>query len=1134
MEVFNPPVVEPFQFSFSRSSFIPRFTPSTHPCRNGYRFWISRSKLDSTPSSSFRFSFSGSRNLTVSAHFARRNGRRNYLRKKLIEDNKVRIDYPYHRPDQNSEVQKFDEIPEGNVIREIESTSFSDGNIEGTKRRPWGESVLWNKLESWVDQYKKDVELWGVGRGLIFTIFQDSDGNVQRVTINEDEILKRSGVVSKNSNDVSLKILRAKSLAREIENGNNVIPMNSSVAKFVVSDKKSGFLHMIQDFRLHPSLNPNILISGRVLFCGLIVIWALKFLVSFRKREVEYTQLEKEMVRRKVKSREEREMKGNYHLEVVPEVSESPFVFTERPMLNMEELMKNIRQGDSSNSELVLLDHDAISKNGEALEVQAKVEEIREMARRVREIEANGRAQVEGSVDDAWSPEKELNGRDVTEGFPEGISDSIKTGNGHSGDKPVNGTEVNGFPDNVLREGNKKVRDFSALDSDAPSDIRHMEHNAREGKEKPSPSDPEDVIKPSDPLENELRRKPRIIHSVKEARAYLSNMSEQRERDPENPSETESETVLSLDGINGNRKIEKFIIDNQMPEANVNASGETYDPRNVQTHMDDVAAIMIDSLVLKDNGSASSEELDRINDVNIPQGNNTDCSSTSAKQSVKNENWIEKNFDEVEPIVKKIGAGFRDCYVDAREKVNQNLEVASEMSQLGIAEDDDELEWMKDDNLREIVFQVRENELTGRDPFYSMDASDKHAFFEGLEKKVVKENQKLQKLHEFLHSNIENLSYGADGISLYDPPDKIIPRWRGPPMEKNPEVLNNFQEERKAFLHELAGVPHPMKKDEPSSVQESKQAPAEGSKSDSPISFNLRNSVSKNSKKANIVVEGSDGSVRAGKKSGKEYWQHTKKWSRGFLDSYSAETDPEVKSVMKDIGKDLDRWITEKEIQEASDLMNKLPENNKKFIENKLNKIKREMELFGPQAVVSKYKEYAEDKEEDYLWWLDLPHVLCIEIYTMQDDEQKVGFYSLEMAADLELEPKPYHVIAFEDPGDCKNLCYIIQAHMKMLRNGHAFIVARPPKDAFREAKANGFGVTVIKKGEIQLNVDQTLEEVEEQITEIGSKIYHDAIMKDRSVDISALMKGVFGVPGKKPKRRRSKRKLKKPTRKNR
>lgn len=76
-----------------------------------------------------------------------------------------------------------------------------------------------------------------------------------------------------------------------------------------------------------------------------------------------------------------------------------------------------------------------------------------------------------------------------------------------------------------------------------------------------------------------------------------------------------------------------------------------------------------------------------------------------------------------------------------------------------------------------------------------------------------------------------------------------------------------------------------------------------------------------------------------------------------------------------------------------------------------------------------------------------------------------------------------------------------------------------PLQDAFREAKANGFSITVISKGELQLNVDQTLEEVEEQIVEIGSKIYHEMMMKERSVDISSLMKGVFGFNSKSMKR---------------
>lgn len=66
-------------------------------------------------------------------------------------------------------------------------------------------------------------------------------------------------------------------------------------------------------------------------------------------------------------------------------------------------------------------------------------------------------------------------------------------------------------------------------------------------------------------------------------------------------------------------------------------------------------------------------------------------------------------------------------------------------------------------------------------------------------------------------------------------------------------------------------------------------------------------------------------------------------------------------------------------------------------------------------------------------------------------------------------------------------------------------------QDTFQESKENGYNVTVIRRGELLLNIDQMLEEVEDQIVEIGSKMYHDQIMKDRSVDMNALMKGVIG-----------------------
>lgn len=219
-----------------------------------------------------------------------------------------------------------------------------------------------------------------------------------------------------------------------------------------------------------------------------------------------------------------------------------------------------------------------------------------------------------------------------------------------------------------------------------------------------------------------------------------------------------------------------------------------------------------------------------------------------------------------------------------------------------------------------------------------------------------------------------SLFSSLDGISLYDPPEKIIPRWKGPPLEKSPEFSNSLSELRKAIIAENT-VLH-VKKDEQNFFQKSKESPPAKNIA-TPLAVNdSEKSLNKGQETSKTIIEGSDGSVKAGKKSGKEFWQHTKKWSRGFLESYNAETDPEVKSIMRDMGKDLDRWITEKEIKEAGDLMNKLPERNKEFMEKKLIKLKREMELFGPQAVVSKYREYADDKEEDYLWWLDLPYVL--------------------------------------------------------------------------------------------------------------------------------------------------------------
>ena len=64
-----------------------------------------------------------------------------------------------------------------------------------------------------------------------------------------------------------------------------------------------------------------------------------------------------------------------------------------------------------------------------------------------------------------------------------------------------------------------------------------------------------------------------------------------------------------------------------------------------------------------------------------------------------------------------IGDGFRENYMVARERVGEQLKMHTEITQLGSIEDESELEWMKDDRLKEIVFQVRENEWQAETPF---------------------------------------------------------------------------------------------------------------------------------------------------------------------------------------------------------------------------------------------------------------------------------------------------------------------------------------------------------------------------------------------------------------------------------
>ncbi|KAM1125584.1 hypothetical protein TB2_040829 [Malus domestica] len=432
-----------------------------------------------------------------------------------------------------------------------------------------------------------------------------------------------------------------------MERGNNGIPRNSSIAKFVNEDE--GLVKVIQGFTLGPELIPKLSRVGRLVLYGFIALWGLKKLFTFGNKEERYSELEKEMMRRKIKARKEKEMLEPSSVEVVQAALELPLGSFKKPSLESKNKLSN------------------------GMETQENI---------LPNLVNGDFRQNEGSDDTSSS--KKL--------------DFVEDGNNQT--FSISNIEVSDDRESTNQDVTESEQNL------------HLPDNApfRESRKSSNGS---------------LQVKPRVIRSVKEAREYLSTkddktkLNEELRFEPVPRSDVLGRLQSAKDfGNNGSQG--EFVVNNVLASV---VPDETSDPPSTENSNSDS---MIES-------------------------------------SVKYEKWMEENFNEFEPIAKKIGVGFRDNYMVSRGKADQESIMSSDMTQLGSNEEDDsELEWMKDDSLREIVLQVRDNELAGRDPFHMMDAEDKDAFFKGLEKKVEKESTNLTKLHELLHSNIENLTYGAE------------------------------------------------------------------------------------------------------------------------------------------------------------------------------------------------------------------------------------------------------------------------------------------------------------------------------------------------------------------------------------
>lgn len=746
-------------FSFT-SPFTPKSTTKSWDKKNQFRYNLPSSIFYRTSRFSIPLPLANRRKFLVLAHFGRPTNRRNSLRKKLIDEQKVRhnpiplcpsSDFQYlnrNFSDNESLLDKKRDASNGVA----DNNAAEKSSAKESKSKRLGESVLMSKLENWVEQYKKDSEYWGIGSGPIFTVFQDSDGNIKQVSISEDEILKRNRVEQRELEDLSevnLKILHAKNLAREMESGTNVIPRNSSVAKFIVQSQESGLFKAIQGFTLQPNLLEKLPKVGSMILYGFIALWALKNLFTSGNKEVQHTESEKEMMRRKIKSRKEKEMLETVSVEVVQEPLEQPMASMEKPKLDEQLLMDSIESANSRYGNLAVLDSSS-SAAAKSVEFDDKIQEIRKMAKQARSIEAREQHSVETEEEENQTKNEEFyeeteEGKEYRKqetGFPSNLLNGDTEQKWFGGDNGFQHTE--GLVDNRNFQDSSSSRvDVSAHNQTTKQDLTEHKSFAHTYGASFGES--------CDSRESSVQVKPWVINSVKDAREYLSGKRKNGESNQE----------AQFEGMSKSNALSRLQTDEQFDGNTIEElyMGDLEFASPPSTNASKYYTVEDKEFVAIENDNPKGEDIVQKQQLSLDQEGND--SITERRPSVLDDNWMEKNCNEIETIAKKIGVGFRDNYMVAREKENQEVHAKSELKHLGSIGDDSELEWMKDDSLSEIVLKVRENELAGRDPFYMLKAEDKLSFFNGLEKKVERENEKLLKLHEWLHSNIENLDYGT-------------------------------------------------------------------------------------------------------------------------------------------------------------------------------------------------------------------------------------------------------------------------------------------------------------------------------------------------------------------------------------
>eukprot|EP00850_Spirogloea_muscicola_P005915 SM000027S09696 [mRNA] locus=s27:814932:819688:- [translate_table: standard] len=436
-------------------------------------------------------------------------------------------------------------------------------------------------------------------------------------------------------------------------------------------------------------------------------------------------------------------------------------------------------------------------------------------------------------------------------------------------------------------------------------------------------------------------------------------------------------------------------------------------------------------------------------------------------------------------------------------------------------------EWMEDDELREIVFAVRDNEAAGRPPFDGLSAAAERRFFTGLEAKYAGVGERVRDL---ANSHVANLDYGRAGVALNDLPQDYRPRLReatGEHAAPSDAFSGQFRKDRESILETYKAAARKAnsssdaahsKSEARSANIDQRQSQGEVPNTTLPGQEDANNTLQESS--SSLLARGHEGvasstrphTVASSSGSGPA-WENTRRWAAGLQQKYDQERDPQVKSLMEEVGKDLKRWVTEEEVEAFGKVLDRGEEATHRYIDDAFAigkaKLQEQEARFGRDVMVEKYHDYKMDEVEDALWWLRLPFVVCIALQMESNGERRDGLYSLDMApltaSDDGDSPARLHVVAFEDRREAerfRNLLSISDEHHEDFPE----LQLHKPQELLDEANDEGHEVTVLRQGQLALAPGQLIEDVESRIIAIGGARYVDEALRNRAIDLNAAI----------------------------